>query len=329
MGNRLQGRVALVTGSGRGIGSGIARLLAEEGASVIVNDFGGNLDGTGGEQTPAQETVNAITAAGGKASPNYGNVASFEDARAMVQQAVDEYGRLDILCHVAGILRDRMVFNMTEEEWDAVLAVHLKGAFNTTRHAVEPMLRQRYGRILVFSSGSGLGSSGQANYSAAKEGMVGFARSLARELGPYGIAVNAIYPGGATRMTASVPQASREIRARAGIVGGGGAAQAAQQQQQQQIQVDQAAGTPRDPANNAPTVTWLCSEAGGMVSGQVIGTSGWQASRYSIRQVIRSIHAPRRWSIEELTEIVPGHLASGIVNPAPMVQQQEAAPAST
>jgi NAD(P)-dependent dehydrogenase (short-subunit alcohol dehydrogenase family) len=227
MAGRLEGRVAIITGSGRGIGQGIAKLMGEEGASVIVNDFGGNLDGTGGEQTPAQETVDAIKAAGGTASPNYGDISKFADAQAMVKQALDEYGRVDILCHVAGILRDRMVFNMTEEEWDAVLAVHLKGAFNTARAAVEPMLKQRYGRMLFFSSGSGLGSSGQANYSAAKEGMVGFARSLARELGPYGIAVNAIYPGGATRMTASVPQASREIRARAGIASGGGAARSA------------------------------------------------------------------------------------------------------
>ncbi len=322
MAGRLEGRVAIITGSGRGIGQGIAKLMGEEGAAVIVNDFGGNLDGTGGEMTPAQETVDAIKAAGGKASPNYGDVSKHADARAMVQQALDEYGRVDIMCHVAGILRDRMVFNMTEEEWDAVLAVHLKGAFNMARAAVEPMLKQRYGRMLFFSSGSGLGSSGQANYSAAKEGMVGLARSLARELGPHGIAVNAIYPGGATRMTASVPSASRDLRARAGITGGSGAAAAPRQDFSS---LDAAKGTPRDPANNAPPVTWLCSEAGGMISGQVIGTSGWQSSRYGIRQAIRSISAPRRWTVEELSDIVPNHLAQGILNPAPFVQPQESA----
>jgi 3-oxoacyl-[acyl-carrier protein] reductase len=322
MAGRLDGRVAIITGSGRGIGQGIAKLMGEEGAAVIVNDFGGNLDGTGGEQSPAQETVNAIKAAGGKASPNYGDVSKHADARGMVEQALDEYGRLDIVCHVAGILRDRMVFNMTEEEWDAVLSVHLKGAFNMARASVEPMLKQRYGRMLFFSSGSGLGSSGQANYSAAKEGMVGLARSLARELGPYGIAVNAIYPGGATRMTASVPSASRDIRARAGIAGGSGAAAAPRQDFSN---LNAALGTARDPANNAPPVTWLCSEAGGMISGQVIGTSGWQSSRYTIRQAIRSISAPRRWTVEELTDIVPNHLAQGILNPAPSVQPAETA----
>jgi NAD(P)-dependent dehydrogenase (short-subunit alcohol dehydrogenase family) len=316
---RLDGRVAIVTGAARGIGRGVALKLAEEGARVVVADFGGALDGTGGDRGPSDEVVQEITKAGGRAIASYGDVSKFADMQATVQQTLSEFGRLDILCHVAGILRDRMVFNMTEEEWDAVLAVHLKGAFNTARAAVEPMLKQRYGRMLFFSSGSGLGSSGQANYSAAKEGMVGFARSLARELGPYGIAVNAIYPGGATRMTASVPAASRDIRARAGIAGGSGAAAAPRQNFSD---LDAARGTPRDPANNAPPVTWLCSEAGGMISGQVIGTSGWQSSRYSIRQAIRSISAPRRWSVEELSDIVPNHLAQGIHNPAPAVQAQ-------
>ena len=315
MGNRLEGRVAAVTGSGRGIGRGVAMLLAEEGAKVVINDFGGNLDGSGGEEGPADEVVREIRDAGGQAVAQYGDISQFDDAKGMVQTALDEWGRLDIMCHVAGILRDRMIFNMTEEEWDAVLAVHLKGAFNTTRNAIEPMLRQRYGRILLFSSGSGLGSSGQANYSAAKEGMVGFARALSRELGPHGIAVNAIYPGGNTRMTQSVPAASAQIRQAAGITRQGRAAPP--------VAVDDGGPTPRDPENNAPTVTWLCTEAGGAVSGQVIGSSGWQASRYSIRQVIRSISKPSRWTVEELATAVPGQLTAGIENPAPVQAPRE------
>jgi 3-oxoacyl-[acyl-carrier protein] reductase len=214
---------------------------------------------------------------------------------------------------------------MTEEEWDAVLAVHLKGAFNTVRNAIAPMLRQRYGRILLFSSGAGLGNSGQANYSSAKEGMVGFSRALARELGPYGIAVNAIYPGGATRMTQSIPASTAQIRAAAGIgVAGSTAAQPRP--------AASAAPPPNimdrpqmDALNNAPPVAWLCSEAGGAVSGQVIGTSGWQTSRYGIRQVIRSLSAPRRWTVEELMDAVPNHLAAGIPNPAPLAPQREGA----
>ena len=124
MGNRLEGRVAIVTGAGRGIGRGVAHQLAEEGCAVVVNDFGGALDGSGGDIGPADEVVNEIRAAGGQAAAHYGDISKFEDCAALAQTAMDEFGRLDILCHVAGILRDRMVFNMTEEEWDAVLAVH-------------------------------------------------------------------------------------------------------------------------------------------------------------------------------------------------------------
>ena len=327
MGKRLEGQVALVTGAGRGIGRGVALLLAEEGAAVVVNDAGVNVDGTGHDEGPAAQVVSEIKAAGGRAVANTDSVADFEGARRMVRAALDNFGRLDILCHVAGILRDRMVFNMTAEEWDAVLAVHLKGAFNTVRHASEPMLAQRYGRILLFSSGSGLGSSGQANYSAAKEGMVGFARALARELGPFGINVNAIYPGGATRMTATVPSAARERRAAAGIIGCGQLAgradvapTAAPAPPPTQVSGDD--GGPRDPLNNAPTTVFLCTEAASNISGQVIGTSGWQASRYAPRRVTRSITRPRRWTVEELEQVIPGALTAGIPNPAPAQQQQ-------
>lgn len=310
MGNRLEGRVAVVTGAGRGIGRGVAMQLAEEGAAVVVNDFGGGLDGSGGDAGPADEVVNEIRAAGGQAAAHYGDISKFEDTKALAQTALDEFGRLDILCHVAGILRDRMVFNMTEEEWDAVLAVHLKGAFNTVRNSVPAMLQNGHGRILLFSSGSGLGSSGQANYSAAKEGMVGFSRALARELGPYGITTNAIYPGGNTRMTQSVPTAAADIRAQAGIVRTGRAATS-------EVGWPEDGPQPRDPENNAPTVTWLCTEAGGAVNGQVIGSSGWQASRYSVRQVTRSIAKSGHWTVDELRRAVPLQLVAGIPNPAP------------
>jgi len=315
MGNRLAGRVAILTGAGRGIGRGVALQMAEEGAKVVVADFGGNLDGSGNDAGPADSVVQEIKAMGGTAMAHYGDVSKFNDVKDLVATTLKEYGRVDIMCHVAGILRDRMVFNMAEEEWDAVLATHLRGAYNCVRNVVEPMINQRYGRILIFSSGSGLGSSGQANYSAAKEGDVGFARALARELGPFGITVNAIYPGGNTRMTQSIPDTANQIRAAAGIIRSGGRAAEPPPAPE--------GPTPRDPENNAPTVTWLCTEAGGAVSGQVIGTSGWQASRYSPRHVIRSIHQPRNWTVAELSKAIPDQLLAGIPNVAPKVQPKE------
>ena len=307
----LTGKRALVTGAGRGIGRSIAMLLAEHGAKVVVNDLGSNVDGTDQSNTPAGEVVAAIQAAGGTAVSNFDSVATYEGAANIVKTAIDSFGRVDILCHTAGILRDRMVFNMSEEEWDGVLAVHLKGAFNTVRNIVPYMIQQNYGRICLYSSGSGLGNTGQANYAAAKEGMVGFARSLARELEPHGISVNAIYPGGATRMTGTVPDSARELRVARGIIGGGGGRPQA------------TAEGARDPDNNAPKTVYLCTEAGGQVTGQVIGTSGWQMSLYSPRHVIRSIHKDGRWTVDELEDLVPLSLSAGLVNPAPAPETTE------
>jgi NAD(P)-dependent dehydrogenase (short-subunit alcohol dehydrogenase family) len=206
-----------------------------------------------------------------------------------------------------------MVFNMTEAEWDAVLQVHLYGAFNMVRNAIPHMIKQGYGRIVLYSSGSGLGSSGQANYSAAKEGMVGFVRSLAKELAPYGITANAVYPGGATRMTETVPDSSRQLRA------------AAVATTEIRTQGEPIQGPPeaRDPANNAPKAVYLCSEAAGNITGQVIGTSGWQMTLYSPRHVTRSIHKNGRWTLDELDELIPISLAQGLTNPMPAAPPRE------
>ena len=309
MGNRLEGRVAIVTGAGRGIGAEVARWLAADGASVVVNDLGASLDGAGLSNAPAEQVAQSIRDAGGSAVANFDSVAEYETAGKIVQSAIDNFGRVDAVCHVAGILRDRMVFNMTEEEWDGVLAVHLYGAFNIVRNCVPHMMNQRYGRIVLFSSGSGLGASGQANYAAAKEGMVGFARALSKELAPYGITANAVYPGGATRMTASIPDSTTQLR----------------QQQRAQLQggessEDEAPTAPpesRDPANNAPKATYLCSEAAGDITGQVVGISGWQATLYSPRHVTRSIHKNGRWTLDELDRLMPISVNDGLVNPVP------------
>ena len=164
----LDGRVAVVTGSGRGIGRGIAMALAAAGAKVVVNDIGASLDGQGEEKAPADQVVDEILTNGGMAVTNYGSVTDWDAAHAMIDQAVDAFGRIDILVNVAGILRDRMLFNMTEAEWDAVVAVHLKGMFNCTQAASVKFREQRYGRVISMSSVSALGSAGQPNYGAAK-----------------------------------------------------------------------------------------------------------------------------------------------------------------
>jgi NAD(P)-dependent dehydrogenase (short-subunit alcohol dehydrogenase family) len=204
----LEGKVAIVTGAGRGIGREHALALAQAGAQVVVNDLGGSLAGEGTDATPAQSVVNEIVAAGGEAVASYDDVSDFGAAEHMIQRAIDRYGRLDILVNNAGILRDRMLVNMTEEEWDAVIAVHLKGHFGPTRHAAA-YWRERAkagetlrARVINTSSPSGVfGNVGQANYGAAKAAIAGFTLIAAQELQRYGVTVNCIAPNARTRMT--------------------------------------------------------------------------------------------------------------------------------
>ncbi|MDX6441554.1 MAG: hypothetical protein QOE43_1283 [Gaiellaceae bacterium] len=204
----LAGKVAIVTGAGRGIGRAHALGLAEAGARVIVNDLGAALSGEGHDDTPAQQVVEEIKAAGGEAAANAENVADFDGAERMVKQAIDQFGRLDILVNNAGILRDRMIVNMTEQEWDSVIAVHLKGHFAPTRHAAAYWRElskagdEVKGRVINTSSPSGVfGNIGQSNYGAAKAGIAGFTIIVAQELHRYGVTVNCLAPNARTRMT--------------------------------------------------------------------------------------------------------------------------------
>src|SRR5438309_7479460 len=243
----LNGKAALVTGAGRGIGRGIALALAAAGARVVVNDLGTSLSGEGAESLPADQVVDEILTSGGTAEVNRGNVASFDDATAMVEQVVSSFGRIDILVNVAGILRDRMLFNMTEAEWDAVIAVHLKGTFNCTRAASIHMREQGFGRIISMSSVSALGNPGQPNYAAAKAGIMGFTWSTANALARYGVTCNAVMPSGATRMIDSTPRA-REVFEQTG-----------------KWPSELARGTEKDPDNVAPLIVYLASDAAAQV----------------------------------------------------------------
>ena len=202
----LEDKVAVITGAGRGIGRSIALMMAEEGAKVVVNDPGVGPDGAGTDDGPADQVLAEITKAGGTAAANHDTVATADGGEAIIKTAVDKFGRIDILVNNAGILRDRMIFNMSEDEWDTVIAVHLKGHFNCTKPASVLMRQQRYGRIINYSSESGLwGNAGQANYGAAKSEIAGFTRVVARELGRYGVTCNALAPPAATSRTPTGP----------------------------------------------------------------------------------------------------------------------------
>lgn len=297
MGNRLEGKVAIVTGGGRGIGRGEALLLAAEGAAVVVNDFGGSVDGTGASNSPADEVVEAIRNAGGRAIANYDDVSTMQAGENMVRAALDTYGRLDILVNNAGILRDRMVFNMSEAEWDIVVAVHMKGHFSTIKAAGQVFRQQRSGRIVNTGSSSGLGNMGQANYAAAKEGIVGLTRTVARDLGRYGVTCNAIRPGAATRLTISpeMEEARRRSEA-AGIRRQGG--------------LDS-----MPPEAIAPLVVYLCTDAAQNINGRDFMVASNRIGLYTIPTVERTIYAPGPiWTLDELDNVFQQTIGAGLTN---------------
>ena len=305
MGNRLKDKVAVVTGAGRGIGRGIALLLAEEGAAVVVNDLGGNVDGSGQSSTPAEEVVAAIKAAGGRAVANADSVADFKAAENIINTALKAFGRIDILVNNAGILRDRMIFNLSEEDWDSVIAVHLKGAFNCTRHASAQMRQQKFGRIISMSSTSGLyGNTGQANYGAAKDGIAGLTRVVSRDLGKYGITVNAIAPAAQTRMIATVPQKARELRAQRGVGLPGQT-------------VSDISPLRAEPDDVAPFVVYLATDAAKDINGQTFMVRGGIVSLLNYPAPARTITKRGRWTVEEIAQLFPHTFGMDLVNPAP------------
>lgn len=304
MAGRLDGKVAIVTGAGRGVGRAEAIALAGAGAAVVVNDNGCETNGIGSDSAPADEVVTTINADGGKAIANYGDISVSADAEALVKQALDEFGRLDIAVCNAGILRDRMVFNMTEEEWDAVIRVHLKGHFNVIKLVCLIFRQQRSGRIICTSSESGLGNMGQANYSAAKEGIIGLVRTTARDMGKYGVTCNAIRPRAGTRMTMS-PEMQEAARRATGAGLSAGAS----------------SGMPHTgPEQIAPFVVYLAADAAPEVTGYDFCVYGDRISLMSQPQEIKTIYAPHgTWTIEEIVQKFPTTIGKELKAPAPLL----------
>ena len=277
----IDGRVAIITGGARGIGASISRLFAAEGASLVINDLGGSPDGTGSDEGPAKQIADEIVAAGGRAVADGGDIGDVATGERLVRTAVDQYGKLDIVVSVAGILRDRMIFNLPEADWDEVIRVHLKGHYSTVRPASAYWREQRnpegHYRIINFTSNSGLeGSPGQPNYAAAKMGIVGLTYSLAQALARYGVTANAISPGAATRLTAAIP-ADRRL-----------------------TDLEESARPEISPDNIAPVALYLASKRSDWLTGRVVSAMGFDVGLYENPQMIRQLSAPGPWQYEKL-----------------------------
>lgn len=288
----LTDRVVVVTGAGNGLGRAHALAFAGAGAAVVVNDLGGHRDGSGVSTGPAHHVVDEITAAGGRAVANTDDISTWDGAKSLIDQAVDTFGGLDVLVNNAGILRDRMLTSMSESEWDAVIAVHLKGAFGPTRHAAEYWRgRVKNGqpndaRVINTTSPSGLfGSPGQTNYGAAKAGVAGFTVIAAMELQRYGVTVNAVAPTALTRLTDDLP-AAREMAEKVDLA----------------------------PEGVSPVLLWLAGPAAREVTGRVFAVIGGTIAVVEGWAYGPEIHSDQRWTTDRLDEVLPGLLAKAAPN---------------
>jgi NAD(P)-dependent dehydrogenase (short-subunit alcohol dehydrogenase family) len=275
----LEGKVAVVTGSGGGIGREIALAMAQAGAKVIINDIGASLSGEGQSATPAQQTKAIIEQRGGSAEINTDSVASWEGAGKIVQSALDHFGRIDIVVNNAGILRDQIFHRMTPEEWDSVIGVHLNGSFYVSRQAATHFRKQESGAYVHITSTSGLiGNFGQANYSAAKLGIAALSKSIALDMKRYNVRSNCLAPFAWSRMTSSIPAETPEQKARVEKIMRMG------------------------PEKNAPLAVFLASDAAKEVSGQIFGPRMNELFLFSQNRPIRSIHAAEGWTPESIAE---------------------------
>lgn len=288
MSELLAGKVALVTGAGRGIGREIAITMAAHGAKVIVNDLGSDQRGESTDKTPAEEVVGVIREVGGEAEANYGSVADYKTAEEMVEQAVSTFGRIDCVVNNAGILRDVIFHKMTEEDFDSVINVHLKGSFNVSRAAATHFRQQQSGRYIHFTSTSGLiGNFGQANYSAAKLGIVGLSKSIALDMQRFGVTSNCIAPFAWSRMTSSIPVTSEEERVRV-----------------ERIKT-------MKPEKIAVVVAALASDEAQDVTAQIFGVRTNEIYLFGQHRPVRTVHAGEGWTPETvLNRALPAMKAS-------------------
>tara|TARA_B100001540_G_scaffold122139_1_gene109020 strand:+ start:1208 stop:2116 length:909 start_codon:yes stop_codon:yes gene_type:complete len=278
---RLNNKVAIITGAGRGIGKEICLYLAKEGAKIVVNDLGGDRDGSGGGKI-ADEVVNEINDLGSKAVANYDSVGTVEGGKNIFNSAMDAFGQADILVNNAGILRDRTLYNMEESDWDVIMEVHLKGHYNCTRPLVRYIRDTNRSdcRIINMSSVSGLfGNFGQVNYGAAKEGIAGFTRSLALEVAKYKCTVNTISPGAATRLTIDLIEAAGR-------------------------KYDENDWT-QGPEQIAPVVAWLCTDAAKDITSQIIHSQGGILGIMQQPAIIKSFTTDNLWSLDQLDSLIP------------------------
>jgi 3-oxoacyl-[acyl-carrier protein] reductase len=309
MGELLKGKVAVVTGAGKGLGRAEAMAMAAQGAKVVVNDLGTATDGSGVSRGPADEVVEEIKKAGGQAVPSYASVAVVEGAESIIKTALDSFGRLDILVNNAGFNRDRMIYNTTDEEWESVIQVNLSGTFYCTRAACRVMRQQKYGRIINTSSHAGLGNMGQANYSAAKEGIVGLTRTVARDMARYGVTCNVIRPVAGTRGFVEMVKEKGLKEAWVKMWG----AELAERRLKQMLELNQ-------PEDVAGLVVYLASEKADNVNGCVFevwhGHIGIFVDPPPLEQVLWKDGG---WTVEELIEAMPSTLTKNKVHDLPAI----------
>jgi len=304
LGENLKGKNAVVTGAAGGIGREVCLALAKEGANIVANDIGAARDGSGAEAGPVDEVVDEVKKLGRDAIANYDSVVDFNAAQQIIQSCVDKFGRIDILVNCHGNLRDRMIWNMTEDEWDSVMFVHLKGTFNTCRHACVLMREQRYGRIINVTSDAWRGTMGHVNYGAVKGGVVSLTRSIAREMGRYGVTANCFAPIAATRMTLNdeVIQGTWK-RVEAGVM--------TKEQAEKMLNMP-------GPEFIPPIIVYLATNEAANINGQVFHAEKGRIGIYSEPVEVRAIYKEEgNFTTEELIDEVPQTLLQGYINPAP------------